>query len=166
MTTAPIARLNESGRTAPSARPVDASTKLNSPLWPTSAPARRADDGRCPSSRARIEIGTALPSVTISSNASTTGQAARIAPGSSRIPIDTKKKVLNSSRRGTISPSTLSARSESARASPATKAPSATLTPRALAAKAVPMATTATPMTKSSRDRRPAISAEQPREEP
>ena len=108
---------------------------------------------------ARIEIGTALPSVTISSSASTTGQAARIAPGSSRIPIETKKNVLNSSRRGTISPSTLSARSESARARPATKAPSATLTPSALAAKAVPMATTATPMTKSSRDRRPAISA-------
>ena len=40
MTTAPIARLNESGRTAPSARPVEASTKLNSPLWPMSAPAR------------------------------------------------------------------------------------------------------------------------------
>ena len=60
MTTAPIARLNESGRTAPSARPVEASTKLNSPLWPTSAPARTADDGRCPSSRARIAIGTRL----------------------------------------------------------------------------------------------------------
>ena len=47
-----------------------------------------------------------------------------------------RRKVLNSSRSGTISPSTLSARSESARASPATNAPSAMLTPSALAAKA------------------------------
>ena len=54
--------------------------------------------------------------------------------------METKKKVLNSSRSGTISPSTLAVRSESASASPATKAPSATLTPITLAANAVPMA--------------------------
>ena len=65
----------------------------------------------------------------ISSSASTTGHAATIAAGSSSTPIDTKKKVLNSSRSGTISPSTLAVRSESASARPATKAPSATLTP-------------------------------------
>ena len=74
------------------------------------------------------------------------------------MPIETKKKVLNSSRSGTISPSTLSVRSESASARPATKAPERDADPSALAAKAVPMATTATPMTNSSRDRRPAMS--------
>ena len=159
MTTAPMARLNESAPTAPSARPVEASTKLNSPLWPTSAPARSADDGRCPSNRASAAMGMALPSVTMRSSATTTGMAARIAAGWRRIPIETKKKVANSSRSGTISPSTLSVRSESASASPATKAPRATLTPSALAAKAVPIAMTATPITNSSRDRRPAIIA-------
>ena len=121
-----------------------------------SAPARSADDGRWPSSSASPAIGTALPRVMISSRASTTGQAARMAVGWSRMPIETKKNVLNSSRSGTISPSTLAVRSESASASPATKAPSATLTPSASAANAVPIAMTATPMTNSSRERRPA----------
>ncbi len=79
-----------------------------------------------------------------------------MAVGWSRMPIDTKKNVLNSSRRGTISPSTLAVRSESASASPATKAPSAMLTPSSSAANAVPIAMTATLITNSSRERRPA----------
>ena len=74
--------------------------------------------------------------------------------------------MLNSSRSGTISPSTLAVRSESARAIPATKAP-ARPTPRAqLAAKAVPIASTATPMTKSSREPRRATGTERARQEP
>ncbi len=80
-----------------------------------------------------------------------------MAAGWRRMPIETKKKVLNSSRRGTISPSTLAVRSESASASPATKAPSAMLTPSSSAANAVPIAITATLITNSSRDRRPAM---------
>ena len=46
MTTAPMASENVSGATAPSARPAEARTKLNSPLWPIRAPARSAFDGR------------------------------------------------------------------------------------------------------------------------
>ena len=95
----------------------------------------------------------ALPSVMIATSASATGHAPTMAAGSSRMPMETKKNDANSSRSGTISPRTLAVRSESARASPATKAPSATLTPSAWAAKAVPMAMTATLMTNSSRDR-------------
>ena len=154
-----MARLNESGRTAPTATPAEASTKLNSPLCPTSAPARSADEGCCPSTLASTAIGTALPSVMMSRRATTAGAAPKIATGSRRIPIETKKNVAKSSRSGTISPRTLSVRSESASARPATNAPSATLTPSALAAKAVPMAMTATPITNSSRERSPAMTA-------
>ena len=157
MTTASMARLNVSGCTAPAARPAEAITKLNSPLWPTIAPARTAADGRCPSKRARIAIGIALPNVMISSRASTIAHVSRIDSGRRSTPIETKKNVLNSSRSGTISPSTLAVRSESASASPATKAPRATLTPRALAANAVPIEITATAITNSSRDRSAAM---------
>ena len=78
-------------------------------------------------------MGTALPSVMSSSSISTIGQPASTTPGCSSRPMKTKNTVANSSRSGTISPSTLAARSDSARARPATKAPSATDTPTALA---------------------------------
>ena len=97
--------------------------------------------GASPPKSPSAAIGMAFPSVMMSSSASTTGHAARTASGWSSTPMETKKNVLNSSRSGTISPSTLALRSDSASAIPATKAPSAMLTPSWSAANAVPMAT-------------------------
>ncbi len=102
-------------------------------------------------------MGIALPRVIRSSSVSTIGQPASTTPGCSSRPMNTKNTVANSSRNGTISPSTLAARSDSARARPATKAPSATDTPTSWASAAVPIATTATATMNSSRDPRWAI---------
>ena len=74
-------------------------------------------------------LTAALPTVATTSRASSAGQSAIIATGSSSIPTDTKNRTANRSRNGVISPAAWWLSSDSLTISPATNAPSARLRP-------------------------------------